>query len=229
MLAQKGNGLPSGMKKAYNLEVIAYSGDNCPSGDFTESNTHRIAVKADVNDNPNGVLLSALVRQNDIMLAEGPDFRVLDGNACNDGVAQFQLPANPCAEGGIDAPCPVDDPTFQEYQVWARLVGKPDTGVNVTTCATDPGADLLFDTADDYVRCSTESWVSVRKSGKDSAPKFSNVSKQLLSICADTTVPADGRCDVRYALFASAFQDYFWNWNTTGKAHAQLFFLAVPD
>ncbi|HWR35711.1 MAG TPA: hypothetical protein VN622_07575, partial [Clostridia bacterium] len=75
MLAQKGNGLPSGMKKAYNLEVIAYSGDNCPSGDFTESNTHRIAVKADVNDNPNGVLLSALVRQNDIMLAEGPDFR----------------------------------------------------------------------------------------------------------------------------------------------------------
>jgi hypothetical protein len=42
-------------------------------------------------------------------------------------------------------------------------------------------------------------------------------------------VPADGVCDTRVALFASQLQDYFWNWDTTGKAHAQLFFVALPD
>lgn len=27
----------------YNLEIIAYAPNNCPAGDFTGSNTHRIA------------------------------------------------------------------------------------------------------------------------------------------------------------------------------------------
>jgi len=218
----KGNGLPAGQKLLYNLEVIAYSANNCPSGDFTGSNTHRIAVKADVNDlsTTKGATASSLIRQNDILLAEGP-FQVLSGNACTTGTATFQLPANPCNDQGLNFPCSVDDPTFQNYGVFARLVGKPNTGVNVTTCATDPVTGLIV--------CSTESWVSVRKSGKNSAPKFTNVSKELLSICVDTTVPADGTCDTRLALFASQLQDYFWNWDTTGKAHAQLFFVAMPD
>src|SRR5438552_13432922 len=50
-LAQtKGNGLPSGQKLLYNLEVIAYAANHCPAGDFTGSNTHRIAVKANFSD-----------------------------------------------------------------------------------------------------------------------------------------------------------------------------------
>src|SRR5437867_7458169 len=80
----KGNGLPQS-KLLFNLEVIAYKGDNCPSGDMVGTNTHRIAVRADVNDNPT---LAQYVRQNDILLAPG-EFAVLDGNACSDGVARF--------------------------------------------------------------------------------------------------------------------------------------------
>src|SRR5262245_5142813 len=92
LLAQtKGNGLPKGQKLLYNLEVIAYNGDNCPSGAQIGSNGHRIAVRADVSDDPKGANPNTLIRQNDIMLAPGP-FNVLDGNACNDGVAAFQLP-----------------------------------------------------------------------------------------------------------------------------------------
>lgn len=225
----KGNGLPQS-KLLFNLEVIAYDGNNCPSGDMIGNNTHRIAVKADVSDNPSGQLVNTntLIRQNDIMLApapEGEGFAVLDGNACIDGVARFQLPTNPCS-AGLDIPCDTDDPIFQEYAVYGRLVGKPNTGVDVTTCATTD-AGTPNDTSDDYIVCSTESWVSVRQSGKGNKPHFENVSKQLLSICLNTDTVAG--CDVRYALFASELYDYFWNWNTTGKAHAQLFFVAIPD
>jgi hypothetical protein len=227
----KGNGLPKS-KLLYNLEIIAYDGNNCPSGDMTGTNTHRIAVQADVNDttfgsngnNPGGTLLKDLVRQNDIMLTAGDDFQVLDGNACDDGVAEFQLPTDLCSVD-LSEPCDLQDPTFQSYTVYARLVGKPGTGVQATTCASyDPGTPS--DPTDDYIVCSTDNWLSVRESKQ---PKFTDVSKDLLSICLDTSVPADGTCDVRYALFAPELYDYFWNWNTQGKAHAQLFFMSIPD
>jgi hypothetical protein len=221
VLAQTtGNGLPDGQKLLFNLEIIAYDANNCPQGNFTGSNTHRIAVKADVNDlnSVNGGSASALVRQNDILLTEGP-FQVISGNACATGTATFQLPANPCNVAGLSFPCSVDNPSFQNYEVYARLVGAPHTGVSATTCATDPTTGLIV--------CSTESWVSVRASGKNSQPKFTNVSSQLLSVCLDTN--GDGKCDTRYALFAPELSDFFWNWDTTGKAHAQLFFVALPD
>ena len=78
---------PTPGKNLFQLEIIAYNGNNCPQGDFIGTNRHQIAVKADVNDNPNGKLATDLVRQNDIMLAPG-DFQVVDGNACIDGVAR---------------------------------------------------------------------------------------------------------------------------------------------
>jgi hypothetical protein len=219
-LAQtKGNGLPKGQKLLYNLEVIAYDGNHCPAGD---PGGHRIAVKADVSDDPKGLNPNTMIRRNDIMLGPGP-FAVLDGNACTDGVAVFQLPLNPCAET-LDQACSLDDPTFQEYEVYTRLVGKPGTGIDVTTCATNDGG-TPNDPTDDIVVCSAESLIDMRQKG--TAPKFVNHSKELLTICVDTT--GDGVCDTRLALFASQFKDYFWNWNTDGKAHAQLFFVAVPD
>jgi hypothetical protein len=231
----KGNGLPQS-KLLFNLEVIAYNGNNCPSGDLIDTNTHRIAVKADVNDttfgspdnHPGGTLKSDLIRQNDILLSAG-DWGVLDGNACIDGVARFQLPTNPCVDSDPITPgdqCPTEDPTFQKYLVYARLVGKPGTGVDVRTCATSPGA--TSDPADDIIVCSTENWLSVRGSATNPKPKFENVSPELLTICLDTGI-LDGICDTRLALFDAPLFDYFWNWNTQGKAHAQLFFMAIPD
>src|SRR5262245_19028100 len=182
LLAQtKGNGLPKGQKLLYNLEVIAYDGDHCPSGDQIGSNGHRIAVRADVSDDPRGANPNTLIRQNDIMLAPGP-FTVMDGNACKAGVATFQLPLNPCAET-LDQPCSLDDPTFQVYEVFTRLVGKSGTGVDVTTCATDEGD--LADPTDDTIICSAENWMEMRQKGQ--SPKFVNRSKELLTLCLDTT------------------------------------------
>src|SRR5262245_54394539 len=110
-LAQtKGNGLPLGQKLLYNLEVIAYDGDHCPAGDFDNSNTHRIAVRANFSDldKVNGADPNTLVRQNDILLApappDDPTFKVLSGNACKNGTATLQLPTNPCAVD-LSTPC----------------------------------------------------------------------------------------------------------------------------
>jgi hypothetical protein len=219
----KGNGLPMGQKLLYNLEVIAYDANNCPSGD---PNGHRIAVKADVNDldKVKGADPSTLIRQNDIMLTEGP-FQVLSANACKNGTASFQLPANPCSDIGTS--CDLDNPAFQNYEVYGRLVGKPGTGVNVTTCATQTGTDATTGGTTSTIVCSTESWMSVRASGKNGSPKFTNVSRELLSVCLDTD--GNGKCDQRIALFSGGLEDFFWNWDTTGKAHAQLFFVALPD
>src|SRR5262245_17878166 len=96
--AGNGNGIPSGPR--YNLQVIAY--DNCPAGDFTDSNRHQIAVKAnyqvmsgDLASNQNGAQKSDLLKQNTILLSSSAtgDFQVADGNACqpSDG-AELVLP-----------------------------------------------------------------------------------------------------------------------------------------
>ena len=232
--AQKGNGLPSDQKQLFNLQVIAYgdsAGNNCPTGD---RNGNSIAVRADWVDDPSGKNpnLNTFIRQNDIMLIPGDDFKVLDGNACDDGVASLQMPRNPfgCqfdANGNPifnnDPACVNADLNFQVYEVFARLVGAPGTGVDVRTCATDDMGTA--DPTDDQILCSTENWFEMRQKG--TAPKFTNQSKALLTICLNTdSVPG---CDERLPLFDPSLEGFFWNWNTFGKAHAQLRFVAVPN
>jgi hypothetical protein len=63
--------------------------------------------------------------------------------------------------------------------------------------------------------------------GNGKFAKFENVTKQLLTLCLDTD--GDTVCDSRYPLFAPELEDYFWQWNTSGKAHAQLVFIPIPD
>ena len=62
---------------------------------------------------------------------------------------------------------------------------------------------------------------------KGKVAKFENVTRQLLTLCLDTD--GDTVCDARYPLFADELEDYFWQWNTKGKAHAQLVFIPIPD
>lgn len=239
-LAGNGNDLPPGPR--FMLNVIAY--DNCPAGDFTGSNRHMIAVQADygtidpiagTTSNQAGTAYKDMVRTNTISLSMTPPelgnfFQVVDGNACSKGGAEFMLPANPfeCSTGIPNDPaCINEDLTFQEYRVFVRLVGKPNTKIGVTTCAVDP-VDPLNPLPTDPIVCSTENVIKVRATGKKSMV-FEDVSKELLTICLDTSVPSDGVCDVRYALFDPALYEYFWQWNTEGKAHAQLVFIPIPD
>jgi hypothetical protein len=229
-LAGNGNDLPSGPR--YMLNVIAY--DNCPAGDFTGSNRHMIAVKANftadgsgsLTSTQAGKLVSEMVKTNTIALAQGDDFQVLDGNACDKGGGVFRLPSDPYTCPVDDEFCLNTDPTFQLYKVFVRLVGKPKTAIGVTTCATETVVDQTTQLSEDIIACSTENVVKVRMTGKG-AMSFDDVSKELLTICLDTS--GDGRCDIRYPLFAAPLSDYFWQWNTEGKAHAQLVFIPVPD
>ena len=238
-VAGNGNTLPPGPR--YMLNVIAF--DNCPAGDFTGSNRHMIAIEANFGTiNPGtgytstqaGKLAKDMIMTNTIHLAMTPAnlgnvFQVLDGNACRDGGAQFMLPANPydCGTGTTNDPaCINEDLTFQAYRVYVRLVGKPNTKIGITTCAVDPVDPLNPNIEVDPIVCSTENVIGVRTQGKKSM-QFAYVSKELLTICLDTD--ANGTCDARYALFDPALYDYFWQWNTEGKAHAQLVFIPNPD
>ncbi len=119
-----GNGAKVG-KDGYLLNVIAF--DKCPGGDFVNSNRHQIAVQANYTGNGN----DKTAKVNKIFLKEGDGFWVQDGNACDNG-ANFFLPIT-------DANCsncgdPALEPTFTEYEVNARLVGKPGGKVEVTSC-----------------------------------------------------------------------------------------------
>lgn len=244
-VAGQGNNLPPGPH--FMLNVIAYDAGHCPAGDFTDSNRHMIAVQASFTPDGSGNLdatqagtdKNLIIRTNTIKLTQGDDIQVIDGNACNKGGAELMLPADPfvCDVDGdsvIDANL-VNDPScvgenlqFQEYRVFLRLVGKLGTRIGVTTCADENTVDVNGDGAvDDTVICSTENVIRVRSAGS----KFEDVTRQLLTLCVDTLADGnlDGACDARYGIFDPAIEDAFWQWNTDGKAHAQLVFVPLPD
>jgi len=162
--AQTGNGALSGAH--YNLNILGKT--QCSGDDLTGSQRHTIQVLlngGDVASELTGTLASALIdKRNKIYLQEGPDFQVLDGNAC-DGGALFQLPA-----GG--------------YEIYARALGKPGGSATMTTCATGAGDDGVLGTADDEIVCSTENVLLVRATGKSS---FTKVTDQLTSVVVDGT------------------------------------------
>lgn len=227
-----GSGAATG-KGGFLLNVVAY--DNCPAGEFTDSNRHHIAVQADYQLDQSGNLAGTIVRTNTIKLTSsgvGGDFQVLDGNACADrgkDGAEFVMPID---VNNCDADCPVEDPEFTQYRVHVRMVGQPGGSINVTTCAEETD-DTIFDdndgdTGDLNILCSTESVVEVRETGNGKM-RFIDYTKELLTLCLDTFDDGnfDGNCDERVALFDPRLTEYFWQWDTWGRAHAQLVFKPV--
>lgn len=235
-LAQNGVG-PGG----FSLEIMAFH--NCPDGDFTGSNRRMIAVEADyqfiegeIGSNQHRKLTSELIRNNTISLAPGDGFQVLDGNACGAGKqdAELMLPISPenCDPCDPDA----DQTDFKEYRVELALVGKPGTGIGVSTCATEPtDVDVNGDGITDQILCTTEENVLIRyrKNGK---PIWEDVSPELLTVCLDIDDTPDdgfddldGVCDLRVGIFDALLSGYLWQWNTNGKAHAKLRFKPVAQ
>lgn len=139
-----------------------------------------------------------------ILLAAN-DFQVVDG-FCLDGDARFSLPdADP------------DDNSSTSYQVWVALMGKPGGGMTLTTCK-DTNKDGIED------ECSTEQVVRVRATGK---PNWSNVTKELLTVCLDTD--SDGTCDTRELMFDDSTAQYLWTYDNYGNRIAQLRFYPLPE
>jgi hypothetical protein len=130
------------------------------------------------------------------------DYQVLDGN-CTDGPAAFQLPSPDPDNDGVTA-----------YSVFARALGKPGGNSTTTTCFDDT------QTGETY--CSIYSMVLVREKGKSS---FTNVSKQLLYVYADTD--GDGTVE-RIPLFSDSLDEYFWSYDNNGLKLAQLRFYEIP-
>lgn len=166
----------------YNLELIA---QKSKSISLTGTSGHSLFLAMDTRTK--------------ISLQEG-DFNVIDRNG-TDGSASFSLPNPDPTNSGVT-----------KYSVFMRLVGKPNSSVNMGTCAYDSTGELF---------CSEDIIDMSRIAGSS---KFTNVSQQLLYIYAD--VDGDGLVD-RVPLFDSRLQDYFWQVDSQGRLHAQLRFCPV--
>jgi hypothetical protein len=225
-MAFAGNGMPSGTH--YNLNLLGK--DKCPGDDLKNTNRHTIMVllhyeDADANATvgdvagPDGILGTSddlnelfvnLDKRNKIFLVQG-EFQVLDGNACDNDGATFQLPAN-----GADG-------TYgTAYEVYARELGTPGGSGDLRTCAVAAGADEIMGTNDDEVVCSTENVLLVRSTGK---PKTQNVTKELTTLYID--LDGDGVADTRISLFDDALSNYFWDYDNNGLRLVQLRFYPV--
>ena len=224
--AQSGNNGAKVGRNGFILNVIAFT--NCPAGDFLDSSRRMIAVKADYT----GVATNKLDKVNKIFLQPG-DFLVEDGNACDSTGAKFHLPIT--SDNCLDC-SPTEEPVFTEYTVKARLVGKPNSRVTVTSCTEYLMADPLDPTLTIPTSlCSVGEgnvWASTRSVGGGDGKtqnRWENVSKQLLTVCVDTSLIADGVCDERIPLFDARGAEYWWDWATGGRPHVQLVFLPVAS
>jgi len=192
-LSQTGNGAPSG--EHFNLNIIGK--EQCPTDPMTNGNGGVIFVLlngGDVATNLTGKLASNISKVNKIYLQPGPEFAVLDGNACDGNGALFELP----------------NPTNGSYTIWARALGKPGGNAEITPCATDTNTLEVV--------CSTSSVLLMRTKGKQT---FANVTTQLTTL---TFISPITGLPVTVSLFDPAFQDFFWNYQNNGLRLAQLRF-----
>ena len=203
-------------KTGYLLNVIAF--DKCPRGHFAGSNRRTIAVAADYT----GVAADRASSVNKIVVHSGPDVRVLDGNACDANGATLQLPIDAancrnCSSTTLPAP------TFRQYEVRARVLGKPAGAATITGCVEMPVIDPVTQAQTPTSFCAVgqdEIWVGAGR-------EWQNVSGQLLTVCVDTS--GDAVCDERIGLFDSRGRDYWWSADNAGRPHVQLVLFAAPQ
>ena len=195
--AQTGNGAPNGPH--FELGIIGVSDPKTQP--LTGSNRHTIFVGLGVNKKGGDVITN-------IYLTQGP-FAVCDGNGFDPATACDGSPVPGAGNGAVfQLPCDtVTDTcltgTSQAYTIWARALGTPGGKSVVTTCGTtDLGA----------VICSTANEVFMRGSGQQ---KFKDVTTTLTTI--DTTLGT-------VSLFATGFENFFWQYDNFGLKLLQVRF-----
>jgi hypothetical protein len=196
------NGFPPGTHYTLNVQ----GKPNCAGDDLTGSNRHTIQVLLNFSSDQN----DTVDKKNKIFLQAGPALsepQVLDGNACDQGGALFQLP--------IDV--------SNTWTAYARALSKPQTSMNITSCAVDAGLDNIVGTVDDAVVCSTGNpLVLTRKSGK---PVTINATDELLFVCVGGT---GDNCQggTKVPIFSILYDGYFWDVDNFGLRNAQIRFYA---
>jgi len=190
-LAQTGNGAPRGAH--YNLNIIGVA--NPKTAVMTDTNGHTIFVPLWSNGKPANIWLCN--SSNETSECYGLGFSVLDRNGTDSDGATFALPAPDGDNNGTT-----------DYSVFARALGNPEGFSLTRTCYTD-GADIV---------CS-ELVLTLDASNRPS--KFTNVSKYLLYVYADTD--GDGHVE-RIPLFSDPLVDFFWEYDNHGLKLAQMRF-----
>ena len=202
----KGNGLPRvDMSDSWSLVIHARPYDKCPNSGFDGTNRHSMVVAAlpdwDGTTNPHGNNEPDASDFNDIELVSNvslDEFYVIDGNACDDDSALLSLPVA----------------VATTYDVFIKLLGKPDEATAAALCA-----DLFLDANEDDFYCNTGT-VRVRKKGGD---HYVNVTDELLWLTNIDCLDGGGVRNV--ALFDACIEDEFWDWSATEKAKARLVFV----
>ena len=192
----------------YNLNIIGVSKDKSPT--FDGGSGRRIFV--DLGK-------TGVVANTRINLIEG-DFAVIDANG-TDGTASFQLP-NPDPDG--------DGTT--SYSVYVRALGKPGVKATMQSCYEDLDGTWC---AADFLGGVAPIELQHTKGG---APKFTNVSKDLLYVdyCTSWSAGLDGIpgtaddvcLNVTQSPLFSNDVDYYWSYDNQGLKLAQLRFYEVP-
>jgi len=207
--------------------AVATTGNGAPSG--AHYNLNIIGVPKDKSPNFDGgsgrrifvdLGKTGAAANTRINLIEG-DFAVLDANG-TDGTAAFQLP-NPDPDG--------DGTT--SYSVYVRALGKPGGKATMQSCYEDIDGTWC---AADFAGGVQPITLEHTKSG---APKFTNVSKDLLFVDYCTTWSAgpdtilgtaDDVCTSvsQIPLFGNDLLSYYWSYDNEGLKLAQLRFYEVP-
>jgi len=197
LAVKPGNGAGGVGSGGYQLNLIGMESGNKLTNDGG-NNGHRIFVPL---DGPTKILLY-----------QGP-FGVLDADA-TDGTGKFQLP--------YPGDCSDIDFTQCEllYAVYIRVLGTKGSGnYHMQTCV-DTDGDGISDA------CSTEMVDVPNATGTKGGAKFTNVSRELLTICYDLDL--NGTCDIRTEIFDDENIQYLWETDANGNRLAQLRFIPTP-
>lgn len=197
-LAGGGNGAPSGAH--YNLNIVGV--DNPKTADMQDSSRHTIFVP-----------LWGKCNIELVKAPEGESYRVLDGNCFTGGNetplgtklnAAFQLPPPDAAlDGTLD------------YSVWVRVPPGQKGEAWMTTC--------YYDSVDNAEYCMTGATVHLTAN-----KQFTDVSKQLLTVCANLGTLADPEWKT-VPLFYGTNDMYWWEYNNQGLKIAQLRFYPANE
>lgn len=195
--ADTGNGAPSGAH--YNLNLIGVD-------------------KAHDKVNPdsyNGhVIFVPLTGKCDVGLTEG-DYGVLDKSCLDGDRAEFSLP-NPDNGDGTLA-----------YSVWVRALGKPTGSATMVTCF-DEFNDITDPSAGTTTWCNDGALVvSLNRLVGANGPKFVDVSKELLQVCADVDNDPVAEDLELVPLFSDEGENYFWHYDNNGLRLLQMRFYPI--
>jgi len=198
----------------YTLNIIGVAKDKTTP--MTNSDRHTIFVGLGSPSPKKSEAPPVLVTTN-IYLKPGYDFKVCDGNGFDpaydcDGNqikqnlgATFQLPCNTALGYSDGFGCP-DDIAQRTYHVYARALGKPGGKANMMTCATD-----VTDPLNPELVCATDNVLELPRSKGQS--RWQDATNELTSLYINGET---------IGLFASGFEDFFWQYDNYGLKHAQI-------